>query len=86
MLDARTQLDRQYHEMRWRILSLAADLDRLQRLKGGEWLLIDDLRVSRLRNCVRELLSNDAGRAERVQMLLSDMSPDPRDTQSGAVQ
>jgi hypothetical protein len=78
MLDARTQLDRQYHEMRWRILSLAADLDRLERLEGGEALVADDARLARLRTCMQELLSTETGRADRVQMILSDRTPDPR--------
>ena len=72
MLDARTQLDRQYLEMRWRILSLAADFDRIERLQGGETLVADDPCVQRLRACVEELLSPEPGRAERVQMKLSD--------------
>lgn len=86
MLDARTQLDRQYHEMRWRILSLAADLDRLQRMAGGDALLKSDGRLQRLRACIAELQSAEANRAERVQMILSDTSPDPRHTDTKAGQ
>ncbi len=78
MLDAKTLLDRQYHEMRWRILSLAADLDRIQRAAGGESVLKSDLRLAALRMCVDELHSGDVDRAERVQMILSDRTPDPR--------
>ena len=74
MLTASIQLDRLYHEMRWRILSLAADLDRLQRLDGGELLIATDPRIARLRACLNEVLSNEAGRADRVQMALSDRS------------
>jgi hypothetical protein len=77
MIDANTQLDRQYLEMRWRILSLAADLDRLQRSPGGEAVLRGDPRVANLRRCINELHSFDPGRAERVQMHLSDNSPAP---------
>ena len=77
MLDARTQLDRQYHEMRWRILSLAADVDRLQRLPGGAELLAGDVRITSLKRCVHELLSAEPGRAERVQAILSDKTPLP---------
>lgn len=80
MLDARTQLDRQYHEMRWRILSLAADFDRVQRLDGGAELLARDIRIGNLRRCIDELLSADADRAERVQTILSDKSPPPAKT------
>lgn len=77
MLDARTQLDRQYHEMRWRILSLAADFDRLQRLPGGEALLTSDERIAKLKQCLNAVLANDVGRAERVQTILSDITPPP---------
>lgn len=78
MLDAKTLLDRQYHEMRWRILSLAADFDRLQRAAGGDALLKSDSRVANLQDCLEELRSPEQNRAERVQMILSDRSPDPR--------
>ncbi|MFT3788204.1 MAG: hypothetical protein QM770_18880 [Tepidisphaeraceae bacterium] len=78
MPDARTQFDQQYHEMRWRILSLAADFDRLQRYEGGDALLESDARVNDLRACLREVLSTDAHRAERVQSILSDKTPAPQ--------
>lgn len=78
MLDAKALLDRQYHEMRWRILSLAADFDRLQRAAGGDGLLEKDPRIAGLRTCIQTLQSSDSGRAERVQMVLSDRTPDPR--------
>ena len=78
MPDARTQLDRQYLTMRERVLSLAADFDRLQRLDGGDALLADDVRIARLRACLAALRADEADRAERVQMTLSDHSPDPR--------
>jgi hypothetical protein len=77
MLDARTQLDRQYHEMRWRILSLAADVDRLERLPGGAQLISSDDRLANLNRCIQELLSTQPGRAERVQSILSDKTPPP---------
>lgn len=77
MLTADETLSRYYHEMRWRLLSLAADIDRLQRAPGGETLLKSDPRLAALRECAKELLSNDAGRAERVQMKLSDKTPPP---------
>jgi hypothetical protein len=77
MLTADETLNRYYHEMRWRLLSLAADLDRLQRAQGGESLLKTDPRLAALRECAKELTSDALGRAERVQMKLSDMSPPP---------
>lgn len=76
MLNAQQTLDRYYHEMRWRILSLAADIDRVQRAPGAEQLSTDP-RMSSLRDCIEELLSSDVGRAQRVQMILSDMTPAP---------
>lgn len=78
MVNANTQLDRQYLSMRERILSLAADFDRLQRLEGGDVLLADDVRIARLRACLAVLDGDASDRAERVQMTLSDRSPDPR--------
>lgn len=75
MLTAEETLNRYYHEMRWRLLSLAADFDRLQRAHGGEKLLQSDPRLQALRECLNEVLSTDVGRAERVQMILSDRTP-----------
>ncbi|GIW75207.1 MAG: hypothetical protein KatS3mg104_0270 [Phycisphaerae bacterium] len=75
MLTAEETLNRYYHEMRWRLLSLAADFDRLQRAQGGEKLLQSDPRLKALRECLNEVLSTDVGRAERVQMILSDRTP-----------
>jgi hypothetical protein len=74
MLDARTQLDRQYLEMRGRILSLAADFDRIERLPGGADLMKSDPRIAGLRACIGSLLENQPGRSERVQLALSDGS------------
>jgi hypothetical protein len=70
--DARRLLDGLYYEMRWRVLSLAADFDRLQRADAGESLLRDDRRIVELRDCIRLLLADEPNRAERVQMILSD--------------
>ena len=77
MIDAREQLDRQYHEMRWRILSLAADFDRVERLAGGANVIASDVRIANLKRCVEQLLSPESGRAQRVQTILSDQSPPP---------
>ncbi|MFN4242317.1 MAG: hypothetical protein ACK4PI_03675 [Tepidisphaerales bacterium] len=74
---AETLLNRQYLEMRWHILSLAADFDRIERAHGGERLLATDPRIGELRDCLRELLSDRPGRAERVQLHLSDHTPPP---------
>jgi len=52
MLNADQLVDRQYHEMRWRILSLAADFDRLQRAGANDkrppvWEAVDDAAVEK---------------------------------------
>jgi hypothetical protein len=73
-LNAQQLLDRYYHEMRWRVLSLAADFDRVQRAADGQTTLDTDVRIARLRGCIELLNSPDPDRAARVQLLLSDMS------------
>jgi len=81
MTDAKTVLDQQYLEMRWRALSLAADLDRIQRAPGGQSVLDDDPRLLNLRRIFAVLCEKDLeqpDRAEQVQMILSDMSPQPK--------
>lgn len=78
MITAAKTLDRQYHEMRQRVLSLAADLDRIQRAPGGDAAL-GDPRLAELNECVRIVLeTNTPDRAERVQLRLSDRRGDPR--------
>jgi hypothetical protein len=69
-------MDHQFLEMRWRCLSLAADLDRVQRAAGGDKVLRDDERLRTLRDAIRVLLDDAPGRAERVQMLFSVPSED----------
>ena len=64
-------LDQQFFEMRWRCLSLAADLDRLQRAEAA------DPRLQALRQAIEILLTSDPNRAERVQNLFSDKTPPP---------
>jgi hypothetical protein len=77
MLDSKQNLDQSFLEMRWRCLSLAADLDRIQRADGGAKLLKDNSQLATLRRAISVLLEDSAGRAERVQMLFSDTSPPP---------
>lgn len=77
MLDAKQILERQFLEMRWRCLSLAADLDRIQRCAGGAELLVSDPRLRTFQSAIDILKQPDAGRAERVQMLFSDKSAPP---------
>jgi hypothetical protein len=78
MRDAKHTLDQQFLEMRWRCLSLAADLDRIHRAENGPDLLRNDARLQTLRRAIN-VLTEDASpdRAARVQMIFSDMSPPP---------
>jgi hypothetical protein len=76
--NAKFVLEQQFLEMRWRLLSLAADLDRVQRASGGADVLRDDPRARKIREALGILGSETGDRAERFQMLFSDMTPPPR--------
>jgi hypothetical protein len=78
MQDAKAALERYYLEMRWRCLSLAADLDRVERLTGGPDVLASDPRIVKLREALGVLGRPGANRAEHVQMIFSDKTPPPR--------
>jgi hypothetical protein len=75
--NAKETLEAMQLEMRWRALSLAADLDRLERAPGGASVLSDDPNIRKLREALRVLLEAKANRAEQVQMIFSDMTPPP---------
>lgn len=77
MRDAKQLLEQQFLEMRWRCLSLAADLDRVQRAAGGADLIRSDRRLQTLRQALFVLNEFAPGRAERVQLLFSDQTPPP---------
>jgi hypothetical protein len=77
MRSAPDTLDHYFLEMRWRCLSLAADLDRIERADGGPQLLATDPRLAKLREAIKVLLQNEPARAERVQMILSDQTSPP---------
>lgn len=77
MLTARQLLDRSYLTIRERILSLAADLDRLQRPADGPSLVQTDPKITEIRQAIAILLETTPGRAQRVQELLSDHTPPP---------
>jgi hypothetical protein len=74
MADAKFLLDQYFFEMRWRCLSLAADLDRVERAPGSATLLSNDPRLRKLREAIAALLDNAPNRAENVQMIFSDLS------------
>jgi hypothetical protein len=79
MQDAKTALDRYFFEMRWRCLSLAADLDRIERSPGGTEALKSDPRLQKLREAFGTLgTPTGANRAEQIQMIFSDKTPPPR--------
>ena len=79
-------LNDQFLEMRWRALSLAADFDRIERAPGGKDLFASDPQLVKLREALKTILQNDPappGRAAKVQMIFSDMTPPPaRDPKS----
>jgi hypothetical protein len=77
MRNARQVLDDAFLEMRWRCLSLAADLDRVQRAADGANVLERDERLAKLRAAIEVLNSTDPDRAERIQMIFSDKTPPP---------
>jgi hypothetical protein len=78
MDSAQKTLDRDYLEMRWRCLSLAADLDRIQRGESGKAVLASDPRIARLRQAIGVLLRDEPGRAEAVQNIFTDKTPWPK--------
>ena len=72
MPTGRDYLESQFLEMRARILSLAADLDRIERSPGGPALLESDPRIQTLRRGLKLVLDERGNRAEQIQMLFSD--------------
>ena len=78
MRDAQQTLDQYFFEMRWRCLSLAADLDRVERAPGGPALLKSDPRLAQLREAIGLLTKATGNRAEQVQMAFSDKTPGPK--------
>jgi hypothetical protein len=78
MPDAKETLERYFLEMRWRCLSLAADLDRIERAAGGAAVLQSDPRLIKLKEAIGVLSRNGPNRAEQVQTIFSDKTPPPR--------
>lgn len=85
MRDAKKILEDQFLEMRWRCLSLAADLDRLERAPGGKDLLATDPRLAKLKEAIQTMYDTDR-RAEQVQMIFSDMTPPPKRNPKSAIE
>jgi CRP-like cAMP-binding protein len=65
-------VDLQFIDARARVIDVAAFLDRMER--HGQ---AGDYRVTALRQALREVLSDEPGRARRVLEALSDHTPDP---------
>ena len=77
MRDAQQTLEQYFLEMRWRCLSLAADLDRVERAPGGPALIDADPRLKKLRQAIGVLVEGRGNRAEQVQNIFSDKTPPP---------
>ena len=77
MRDARETLNQYFLEMRWRCVSLAADLDRIERSPDGPAVLQSDPRLQKLRQAMQLLLEAKTNRAEQVEKLFSDTTPPP---------
>jgi hypothetical protein len=77
MRDAKQTLEQYFLEMRWRCLSLAADLDRVERAEGGASVLATDPRLGKLREAMGVVLNGKGNRAEQVQEIFSDKTPPP---------
>jgi hypothetical protein len=71
MPDSKEMLDRTFMDIRSRCLSLAADLDRLDRSR------VSDSRRGQFREAIAVLLESSPNRAERIHMILSDKTPPP---------
>ena len=70
MMKAGAVLDRDFLEMRHRVLDLAAALDRMDR--GQEAPAVqDDPRLAMLHQAIRVLTDGKGNRAERVQLVFS---------------
>lgn len=70
-LDAKATLDREFLDIRCRILEIAAALDRIAGAAGSEALHADP-RLGALREATKVLTDDKADRAQRVQMVFSD--------------
>lgn len=67
-LDAAEVLNREFLEVRAKILEIAAALDRLDRADGS---VVRDPRMGRIRQGIAALASSAADRAEQVQLIFS---------------
>ena len=68
LMDAKQVLDKEFLEIRSRILDVASSMDRIQR---GDGDVSDDVRMNNLKEALRIALSDDPHRAEKIQLLFS---------------
>lgn len=67
-LDAAEVLNREFLEVRARLLHIAASLDRLDRADGS---VTSDLRLEKIRQALAILSGDESDRAEKIQLLFS---------------
>ena len=67
-LDAPEVLEREFLEVRAKLLQVAATLDRIDRAEGS---VAGDVRVGKIRQALEVLLGPAADRAELIQMIFS---------------
>jgi hypothetical protein len=67
-MDSKQILDREFLEIRSRILDVASSLDRIQRADSD---VSNDPRMQKLTNALQIVLTDDPHRAEKIQMLFS---------------
>lgn len=67
-LDAPQILNREFLEIRAKILEIGAALDRLDRAEGS---VEDDPRRARIQEALAVLVGDEPGRAEQIQMIFS---------------
>ena len=64
-------LDREFLEIRCRLLAIAAALDRIDRAEGAD-AIRSDPRITKLHDAVRILIDGRPDRSQRMQMVFSD--------------
>ena len=69
-------IDEYFIENRTRLLEVAAYLDRLDR--SGDGAMATDFRMRAFREALAVLCDDEAGRVERIQMIFSDPTTEPR--------
>jgi hypothetical protein len=78
-LTTRQLIDEYFIENRTRILELAAFLDRLERsADGSSWT--DDFRMEAFRRALETLAHPSTDKVDKVQLLFSDPTTDPKPT------